>query len=123
MPGRLDGTIKVSIPDIRTELKKLPDIMCDTLSGSRRCRIEFLKSFDRELKYCITRALSAKEGQVVFSDLQVPAESSGQYIMNFEVFDRAKPRSNSYNWHGQNTSQWVYAGCILYQDGRVSTHH
>lgn len=112
---RFDSTIKVSIPEINEEVRKL--------SADRKCSDQFLESFRYELSYCITRALQAVEGQVVFSDLQIPERENGQYIMTFEVFDRSKPRKNAYNWHGQNTSQWVYAGCILYQEGRVSTHH
>ena len=119
MPTRLSNTIGVSIPDIVHEIKKLPNAR----DADPMCRDEFLQCFRRELAYCITRALRATEGQVVFSDLRVPSQSDGQYIMNFEVFDASKPRSNAYNFHGQNTSQWTYAGCILYQDGSVSTHH
>lgn len=115
MSTRLAGTIKVSIPEINAEVRKLPT--------GRKCRDQFLQSFRYELSYCITKALRAIEGQVVFSDLRVPSHEDGQYIMTFEVFDRSKPCENAYNWHGQNVSQWVYAGSILYQDGRVSTHH
>ena len=116
MTTRLENTIRISIPEIRTELEKLP-------APNGKIGAEFLRCYNRELAYCITRALRAPEGQVVFSDLRIPRQENGQYIMEFEVFDRSKARGNSYNWHGQNTSQWVYAGCILYQEGSVSTHH
>lgn len=51
------------------------------------------------------------------------AKSGSQYIADFWVNDLGLPKGNKYNWHLQNTSQWLYAGCILIQDGRVSTHH
>jgi len=54
-----------------------------------------------------------------------------QWLAEFAVNDLSIPRSNSYNWHCQNVSQWVYAGCILFdecsfkQDSEwiISTHH
>ena len=48
-----------------------------------------------------------------------------QLIANLSVSDLSLPESNSYNFHGQNTSRWLYAGCILYDlnDGGISTHH
>lgn len=49
--------------------------------------------------------------------------SGSQYIANFWVNDLSRPKEEKYNWHLQNTSQWLYAGCILVQNGRVSTHH
>jgi hypothetical protein len=54
----------------------------------------------------------------------LPFTKSGrQYIADFWVNDLGLPKEGKYNWHLQNTSQWLYAGCILIQDGRVSTHH
>jgi len=50
-------------------------------------------------------------------------KSGSQYVAEFWVNDLAKPVKREYNWHLQNTSQWLYAGCILVQDRRVSTHH
>jgi len=51
--------------------------------------------------------------------------AGSQCIAEFAVNDLQKPAGNSINWHGQNTSQWVYAGCILYdtRGNRVSRHH
>jgi len=50
-------------------------------------------------------------------------QAGSQFIAEFEVNDRSKPVKNEYNWYLQNTSQWLYAGCILVQNGEVSTHH
>jgi hypothetical protein len=49
-------------------------------------------------------------------------KAGSQYIAEWAVSDMSKPVENSYNWHGQNTSRWLYAGCLLVQDGRVSIH-
>ena len=49
-------------------------------------------------------------------------KAGSQYIAEWAVSDMRKPQENSYNWHGQNTSRWLYAGCLLVQDGRVSIH-
>ena len=47
-------------------------------------------------------------------------KSGDQYIANFEVKNPALEVMGSYNWHLQNTSQWVFAGCLLMQDGKCS---
>ena len=45
-------------------------------------------------------------------------------IANFWVNDLSIPCSDRHNWHGQNVSQWKYAGCILISaDNSVSCHH
>jgi len=41
----------------------------------------------------------------------------------FCVTDTNKTIKNEYNWYGQNTSQWLFAGCIqVTEDGYVSMH-
>jgi len=52
-------------------------------------------------------------------------KAGSQHIAEFWVNDMGKPVGNSFNFHGQNISQWLYAGCILFdeRDGRISTHH
>lgn len=83
--------------------------------------IENLRSYYQfELSQLIHYSKPAKEPLIAL----YPFEKAGsQYIANFWVKDLALPVKNEYNWHGQNTSQWLYAGGILVQDGRVSTHH
>jgi hypothetical protein len=45
-------------------------------------------------------------------------------IANFWVNDLSIPAADRHNWHGQNVSQWKYAGCILISaDNSVSCHH
>lgn len=50
-------------------------------------------------------------------------ECGSQFIANFGVNDIDLPVEGKINWHGRDTSQWVYAGGMLVQDGRVSLHH
>jgi hypothetical protein len=58
--------------------------------------------------------------QIVFNQYR---KAGTQYIWEFFVNDLSVPRANEYNFHGQNTSQWKYAGCILLDHNKVSTHH
>ena len=53
------------------------------------------------------------------------SEERTQYIFNFSCSDKKKPNNpNQMNYHGQNTSQWLYAGAIVVDvNGHVSTHH
>jgi hypothetical protein len=62
----------------------------------------------------------AKEPMMVLSPFR---NSGSQWICEWAVKDMKKEYDPSrINWHGQETSQWVYAGAILVQDGRVSIH-
>ena len=65
----------------------------------------------------------AKQAEKPMISLQPFRKQGAQFISEFWVNDLAKPKQEKYNWHGQNTSQWLYAGCILVQDGQVSQHH
>ena len=48
--------------------------------------------------------------------------AGSQYIAEWGVKDLRKELKESINWHGQNTSQWLFAGALCVQDGRVSIH-
>jgi hypothetical protein len=49
--------------------------------------------------------------------------AGSQHIAEFEVKDLGKPvDANQFNFHGQNTSQWLFAGALCVQNGRVSMH-
>jgi len=65
----------------------------------------------------------AKQAEKPMIFLQPFRKQGDQFIAVFSVNDLAKPKEEKYNWHGQNMSQWVYAGCICVQDGEVSLHH
>jgi len=76
--------------------------------------------YEREINFLNEYAKSAQNPSMAL----LPFFKCGeQYIAEFWVLDLKKPAKNEYNWHLQNTSQWLYAGCILVQNGKVSTHH
>lgn len=55
--------------------------------------------------------------------MDVFRNNGDSWICEFSASDLAKPIKNQY-WHGQNTSRWCYAGCILIDSkGEVSSHH
>jgi len=64
-----------------------------------------------------------KEAQKPEIMLSEGRKEGSQYIWEFYVNDLAKPVRDACNFHGQNTSQWLYAGAIVLQNGRVSSHH
>ena len=76
--------------------------------------------YRKETKLLFDYASEAKEPDVFLLPFK---EAGRQFIADFWVNDLSLPVKNQYNWHLQNTSQWLYAGCILVEDGRVSTHH
>ena len=85
-------------------------------------RATFVREVERELLYCVQAAQEAVRPRVLFSPVR---EAGSQIILEFAVFDLEEPFESSYNWHGQNTSQWMYAGAVVYnkESGRVSSHH
>ena len=81
---------------------------------------DFWKAVSGELSMLIEYASHAEQPHIFFG---TGAKSGGQYLWEFWVSDMVKPLEDKYNWHGQNISQWNYAGAILLQNNRVSTHH
>ena len=81
-------------------------------------RLKFF--YEEEVKRLDEYAQNAKDPSI---GLTTFCKSGGQYVADFWVKDLSKPVKQEFNWHLQNTSQWLYAGCILVQDGLVSTHH
>ena len=81
---------------------------------------DFWKAVAVELSTMIEYASNASQPQIIFNDV---THSGTQYFWEFYVNDLAKTWEGKYNWHGQNTSQWNYAGAILLQNRKVSTHH
>ena len=75
-----------------------------------------------ELLMCIEAAMEAEKPLIIFN---APRQAQNQLITEFEVKDTECTVTPRYNFHGQNVSQWVYAGCVLYdgESGRVSRHH
>jgi len=54
-----------------------------------------------------------------------PDKRGHQIIIEFSCSDLNKPLTNTTNWHGQSTSQWLYAGAIVWNthDLEWSLHH
>ena len=73
-----------------------------------------------ELAVMASYASEAKKPRIELSEGRL---AGTQYIFEFAVGDAEIPRKDEVNWHGQNTSQWKYAGCIMVQNKIVSTHH
>jgi len=90
-----------------------------------KARSEYLQWYCYELMQCLEYAQHAQGDPVIY--FTCATRQGKQIIAEFEVRDLAKPRNDSYNWHGQNTSQWIYAGAIVchcYDDEvMVQTHH
>lgn len=97
-------------------LNKVPE--ADQPKGEEEAK--FWRSVAYELAELFKNAATAKDPQAVFNDFR---KAGSQYIWEFYVNDKAKPEADRYNFHMQNVSQWVYAGCVLLQDGQVSLHH
>ena len=74
--------------------------------------------------YIVGQAFRAAErAKKPFIKIQKFHESGSQHIAYFEIFDKTLPDDPSrMNFHGQNVSQWMFAGCILVDGGRVSIH-
>ena len=81
---------------------------------------QFWKTVAAELRLLIENASRATSPCIIFNACR---KAGTQYIWQFEVRDLAIQPANTYNWHGQDTSQWLYAGAIVLQAGRVSSHH
>jgi hypothetical protein len=85
---------------------------------------EFWQTVADEFQSMIMSANSANNPSIKMNDTE--KHSHSEIVINtlgMLLNDLDKPKDNSYNWHMQNTSQWVYAGAIVLEDGDVSTHH
>jgi len=79
-------------------------------------------AYQFELKMLLTFALSPSCVEPLVA--MYPWRQAGaQWIAEFHVSDMSRKSAPDYNWHGQNTSQWCYAGAIVIEDGRVTQHH
>jgi len=80
-----------------------------------------LKAYMKELSYIIK---IAQQGEKEGHEISVIFNKFDGYTAFFSVSAIDKPVKDEYNWFGQNTSRWLYAGCIqVNKDGSVSTHH
>lgn len=133
--GFVDGNI-VKFPDL---LKEIPEDMKNHVRigdnpNLLTCRDEMLAKYlhicsifqrETEREYAFWNSdLNGDpilEPQLVYSF--APFRHAGsQNIAEWAVSDHRKQHKEAYNWHGQNTSRWLYAGCLLVDNGRVSIH-
>ncbi|MFH1031168.1 MAG: hypothetical protein V1767_01155 [Chloroflexota bacterium] len=112
--------LKVNIPQNLHDLIAEVPISTEVDEFGHTMLENLFASFAEELITCLHEAERAQEPHIFFNPMR---KAGTQYVWEFGVNDLAKPRADRINWHGQNTSQWLYAGCILLQDGRVSRHH
>ena len=108
---------KCQLPPIHSMLKDIPE---EDLPQEEELTC-FWKVVAWELSQLLQYGQHAREPEIVLNDFRKVGMS--QYIWEFYVNDLSLPKSDSFNWHGQNVSQWRYAGCILLSAGRVTTHH
>jgi len=100
---------------------------------SNKVKAQLEDAYKRELRSMGYHAARVKKAKRPFSARMFLFDKRGgtQIIAEFWVKDLNEPVRGEYNWHLQNISQWVYAGCILFdvsafQEGReyiISTHH
>ena len=83
---------------------------------------EIIKYYAYELSSMMIYAKNINKPQIT---LQIFVKNGSQWISNFSVKDLEKEVKDQFNYHYQNVSQWIYAGCILFdeRDNSVSTHH
>jgi len=120
--------VQVQLPETHVITRELGRAL-EVLPGPQDlvARVEFWSWLYYELRQMFQAAAAAEgEASVLLRPMRTgPFGSVGkQYLWEFEVNDAGKPRDpGALNWHGHNLSQSLYAGCILIQNGRVSTHH
>ena len=84
-------------------------------------RVWYLRELGMMQRYWDETVENGGRPDVIWSEFR---QAGSQWISEFQLFNRAKPNNpEDINFHGQNTSQWNYAGCILVDGNRVSTHH
>jgi hypothetical protein len=114
-------TIEVCIPDVNELWESLPEDQKNKDGKiNRELYSSFYEYFQREMHNLMSYALRGKKPSI---GMTLFHKQGSQYIADFSVNDLEIEIKSSHNFHLQNTSQWLYAGCILVQDGEVSTHH
>ena len=113
-----EKTAKLNIATYKQLCESLSPEVQQSLRGEEWERLRGV--YERELAMLIMYAAEAAEPQIVLTTFH---QSGRQSIAEFWVNDLARPRLSQINWHGQNTSQWRYAGALLIDGGRVSAHH
>lgn len=120
----------VSIPSYEDLLFSVPEQY-----RTEEVQRQLQEAYDRELdvitdhvKMLIKQGKPFRARMMIFDFDQ--REGAYQSRADFTVSDLSKPEKDMFNWYGQNTSRWAYAGCIaidlraMDNGGRViTTHH
>jgi hypothetical protein len=112
--------LKINIPNTLHELVEGVPISTEVDEYGHTVLQNLYGAIAEELMQCLQEAARAQEPHIFFNPMR---KAGGQMIWEFGVNDLVKPKTDQINWHGQNTSQWLYAGCVLLHDGKVSRHH
>jgi len=111
-------SVEIRIPTFTELLSGVPEEL-----QTPELRSALLAAYQSELSAMVCHALT--------SDCLLPRivmkpwrQTERQHILEFVVSDlHVDVNPNSVNFHGQNTSQWRYAGAIVVEGNCVSRHH
>ena len=109
--------MKANVPD---NVRKLLDDIPEPLRPQGEEEVEFWRLLSWELAYMIKTASQVESAQIALNNCR---RAGDQFIFEFFVNDLSLKRAGELNWHGQDTSRWLYAGCIKVEAGRVTAHH
>ena len=114
--------IQASIPHFHTMFDSLKAAFDHDVAMEKQENIqdELLQAYIEEISTMYHYAARCAFPKIKMTSFK---RAGKQWIADFSVSDMAKPEKEQYNFHLQNTSQWVYAVCILYSDGEISRHH
>lgn len=113
--AKVKSTLEIRIPRSFSEIwESIPD------EARPESPADLGMAFVNELIQCMDYATQAECPQVVFNPVR---RAGDQFIWEFYVNDLIIPPADRYNFHGQNVSQWLYAGAIVLQGKEVSRHH
>ena len=114
----MNKTIEVNIPSLQELYNSLP-VECqnkrvefdsdsnDTMPLYAALQMHYNRLIGMMINEC-------KEAIKPVIYMSVFDNGDNQLICNWSASDNNRPNENSYNFHGQNTSRWLYAGCLLY---------
>lgn len=89
---------------------------------TREVSVALDAAYQFELKMLLLHALDPSCAEPVIA-MHTWRQAGTQWIAEFHVSDLSRKAAPDINWHGQNTSRWCYAGAIVVEGGKVSTHH
>lgn len=117
--------VDMAVPTMTTLWYSLSEKFRTRSEGSSEAYREVCAAYGIEISTMLDNAQKAK-GEPVIRMSVFGGSEGGQMVAHFSVSDVALTHNPSKNnWHGQNTSQWLYAGALVVDErtGEVSTHH